>query len=157
MYISCLIGFIIITLYCSIIWIKDKTMPNSISQTVYSLSDRWNWVFTAAMFVVAFMIVPQLMTVAATNGCEFLAYLTIVGILGVGADPLDKNRKNTIHYMSAILMGISSQMLVYIINPYLFFTWIPYVIYTLYVENGKKNMFVGEMSMYSNTALLCLI
>lgn len=157
MYTSCVIGFLIIFLYCIIVAIKNKEMPNSISQTVYMLSEKWKWLFTVVMFVAAFMIAPQLMTVASAHGCEFLSYLTVAGILGVGVDPLVKNEKNIIHYASAVIMGVSSQVLVLLVNPWFFLSWVSYICYTLYMEDGRKNMFVGEMSMYSNTCMVCLL
>lgn len=157
MYISCFLGFLIIFFYCIIVAIKNKEMPNSISQTVYMLSEKWKWLFTVVMFVAAFMIAPQLMTVASAYGCEFLSYLTVAGILGVGVDPLVKNEKNIIHYASAVIMGASSQTLVLLVNPWFLLSWVPYICYTLYMEDGSKNMFVGEMSMYSNTCMVCLL
>lgn len=156
MYISCLIGFIIIFLYCAIITIKDREIPNSISQMVYSLSGKWKWTFSAVLVAVAFMIVPQLMTVAM-EGYEFLSFFVVAGILGVAVDPLVEGKKNILHYVSAMIMGISSQILVYNINPQLLLMWFPYVIYTLMTDDGRKNMFLGEMVMLSDTAWICLL
>ena len=156
MYISCLIGFIIIFLYCVIITIKDREIPNSISQTVYSLDVKNKWIYSAVMVVISFMILPQLLEVVP-SGYEFLSFLTVVGIVGVGVDPLDKNKKNIIHYVSAIIMGVSSQILTFIMNPYLFSLWIPYIIYTMYKDDGKKNMFLSEMVMLSDTSWICLV
>ena len=99
-YISCLIGFSIIFIYCITIIILKKELPNSISQTVYSLSEKWKWTFTAVMIAVAFMIMPQLMEITDLN-YQFLSYFTTVGIIGVGVDPLVKGEKNIIHYISA--------------------------------------------------------
>lgn len=156
MYISCLIGFILIFLYCFAVTVKDGEMPNSISQMVYSLDKKWKWTFSAVLFAVAFMIVPQLMT-AAEPRYTFLSFLTVGGILGVGADPLSKDEKNIVHYASAVVMGLATQALVFLLNPILLVTWMPYILYTLSNEDGNKNMFVGEMAMLLNTALLCLM
>lgn len=155
MYISCLIGFIIVFIYCLIITVKDKQMPNSVSQMVYSLSVKWKWTFSAVLTMVAFMIVPQLISVAADD-YTYLSFLSVTGILGVAVDPLVKGEKNTLHYVSAVIMGISSQVLVYTISPQLLLMWVPYIIYTLIMEDGRKNMFLGEMVMLSDTAWICL-
>lgn len=157
MYISCIIGFALIFLYCAIITFKDKDIPNSISQIVYSLSEKWKWTFTLVMFLICFLIAPQLMTVATKCGYDFLGFLTLGGILGVGVDPLVKGNANVIHYTSAIVMGLSSQALVYIINPYLLFGWIPYILYTMYSEDGSKNMFLSEMVMLVTTNVACIL
>ena len=155
MYISCLIGFIIVFIYCLIITVKDKQMPNSVSQMVYSLSVKWKWTFSAVLTMVAFMIVPQLISVAADD-YTYLSFLSVTGILGVAVDPLVKGEKNTLHYVSAVIMGISSQVLVYTISPQLLLMWVPYIVYTLIMEDGRKNMFLGEMVMLSDTAWICL-
>lgn len=156
MYLACLIGFVTIFLYCAFITIKDKDIPNSISQITYSLSERYKWTFTLIMFLVAFMIAPQLVE-SMPNGYEFLGILIAGGILGVGVDPLDKSRPNVIHYTSAIVMGIASQVAVYMIYPNFLFFWVLYILYTLFMDDGSKNMFVGEFIMLLTTALLCLI
>lgn len=155
MEIFCAIGFVVIFLYSAYIWWKRREMPQSISATVYDLDIKRKWVFTAVMFLVAFMIVPQMIE-RASEGTKFLAFLTCVGILGVGADPLCHKEKHPIHYASAILMGISSQLLVGINTPLTLLTWIPYVVYTLYQTNGTKNMFLGEMSMLANVVIYAL-
>ncbi len=106
MYISCLVGFLIIFLYCIIVIIHDREIPNSISQIVYSLSEKWKWTFTIVMFIVGFMIVPQLIESIQNPLYKFLGFFTVLGILGVGADPLVKGEHNIVHYLSAIIMGI---------------------------------------------------
>ena len=91
------------------------------------------------------------------EGYEFLSFFVVAGILGVAVDPLVEGEKNILHYVSAMIMGISSQILVYITNPQLLLMWFPYVIYTLMTDDGRKNMFFGEMVMLSDTAWICLL
>ena len=156
MFTSCLIGFILIFAYCVAIIIKDKKIPNSISHIVYFLDKKWKWTFTAVMFAISFLIVPQLINVVADKHA-FLSFLTIVGILGVGSDPLEYGKKNIVHYASAFLMGVVSQIIVYLYAPKLMFLWIPYVIYTLYETKSDKNMFFAEMVMIISLGVVCLI
>lgn len=146
-----IIGYLIIFLYCLIIVLKNKEIPNSISQTVYSLP--YNWIFTLIMFISAFLIAPNLFEILP-EAYKFLAFLTIGGILGVGVDPLIKGDKNIVHYISAIIMGVSSQIIIYLLNPYLLLLWIPYIIYTMYKEDGTKNMFIAEMVMFISLFIL---
>lgn len=157
MYISCLVGFLIIFLYCIIVIIHDREIPNSISQIVYSLSEKWKWTFTIVMFIVGFMIVPQLIEVIQNPLYKFLGFFTVLGILGVGADPLVKGERNIVHYLSAIIMGISSQIIVYMNIPQLLYFWIPYILYTLYENNADKNMFLAEMVMLISLGIVCLL
>lgn len=157
MYISCLVGFLIIFLYCIIVIIHDREIPNSISQIVYSLSEKWKWTFTIVMFIVGFMIVPQLIEVIQNPLYKFLGFFTVLGILGVGADPLVKGEHNIVHYLSAIIMGISSQIIVYMNIPQLLYLWIPYILYTLYESNTDKNMFLAEIVMLISLGIVCLL
>lgn len=157
MYISCLIGFLIIFLYCIIVIIHDREIPNSISQIVYSLSEKWKWTFTIVMFIVGFMVVPQLIEVIQNPLYKFLGFFTVLGILGVGADPLVKGEHNIVHYLSAIIMGISSQIIVYMNIPQLLYLWIPYILYTLYESNADKNMFLAEIVMLISLGIVCLL
>lgn len=156
MYIFCFSGFLLLLIYCITIIIINKEIPNSISQTVYMLPNKLKWIFTIILFAITFMIAPRLFSIT-NNYYSFLVFFTLVGILGVGVDPLIKGQKNIIHYSSAIMMGISSQILVYIINPYILLSWIPYIIYTIYIEDGRKNMFFAEIVMLICLALLCLL
>ena len=157
MYILCLLGFIIIFFYCIIATIKNKEIPNSISQIVYGFSEKWKWVFTVVMLIVGFMIAPQLLEVIQNPLYKFLGFFTVLGIFGVGFDPLVKGEKNIVHYVSAVIMGISSQIIVYMIMPQLLYLWIPYVLYTLYENKSDKNMFIAEMVMLISLCIVCMI
>lgn len=157
MYISCLLGFIILFSYLGYIIYKDKKIPSSISQTIFSLNEKNRWVFTIIMFIVAILIAPQLFTLMQPFDYEILAFMTALGIFGVGADPLDADEKDIVHYVSSVIVGVPSQLMVYIINPWCLVLWIPYVIYTLYTEDGSKNMLFGEIVMVLSTALICLL
>ena len=145
--ISYILGFIILFSYITYIIWKDKKIPQSISATVYSLDKKSKWLYTIIIFIVAFLIAPYLFEITSAIGIEILAYFTILGMLGTGADPLVHGEKNIIHYSCAILMGSSSQVISYLLCPYTMFLWLPYVVYTLYMEDGRCNMMFGEIVM----------
>ena len=113
-----ILGFLVLLLYTVYITWKDKRIPYSISSTVYSLEKKNRIVFTAVMFLTAMLIAPWLFEIMSGTDLMFLPFLTIIGLFGVGADPLVYNEKNIIHYASAILLGISSQFIVWIMLPY---------------------------------------
>ena len=154
MMVSYILGFAILIAYVLCVMIKDKKIPESISSTVYSLSYKDKWIYTLAIFATAFLIAPYLFEISSIVGIEYMAFLTIGGALGTGAMPLVFGEKNTLHYASAIVMALSSQYIVYSLLPSAMLLWIPYVIYTLYMENGKWNMFFGEIVMIT-TLLIC--
>jgi hypothetical protein len=109
------------------------------------------------MFIVGFMIAPKLFEAIQNPSYKFLGFFTVLGILGVGADPLVKGKHNIVHYLSAIIMGISSQIIVYMNMPQLLYFWIPYILYTLYERNTDKNMFLAEIVMLVSLGIVCLL
>ena len=154
--IICVLGFALIVAYIISIIVKDKAVPQSVSATVYSLSNKWKWYFTVVMYLTSFLILPRMLDCVDEN-VQVLAFLSAAGLLGVGADPLCHGEKNLTHYVSAVLFGVASQVMIMLSEPWLMATWIPYILYTLAKEDGKKNMFFAEMSMLTNIALLCAI
>lgn len=155
--IICILGFIILAIYVIYVTYKDKELPISISATVYSLDLKNKWLFTSMMAIVGLLIAPQLFEMMRLIGCEFLAFLTVAGIFGVAGHPLISGEKNIMHYIFAMIIGISSQLIVFLINPWIMTSWIPYVIYTMYMENGKWNMLFSEIIMMIALLISCLI
>ena len=145
--ISYILGFAILFSYIIYIIWKDKKIPQSISATVYSLDKKSKWLYTIITFIVAFLIAPYLFEITSAIGIEILAYFTILGMLGTGADPLVHGEKNIIHYSCAVLLGSSSQVISYLLCPYTMFLWLPYVVYTMYMEDGRWNMIFSEIVM----------
>ena len=145
--ISYILGFVILFSYIIYIIWKDKKIPQSISATVYSLDKKSKWLYTIITFIVAFLIAPYLFEITSAIGIEILAYFTILGMLGTGADPLVHGEKNIIHYSCAVLLGSSSQVISYLLCPYTMFLWLPYVVYTMYMEDGRWNMLFSEIVM----------
>ena len=142
-----ILGFILLFSYIGYITWKDKKIPFSISQTVHSLDDKNKWLFSVIMFFVGMLIAPQLFIMMQPFNYEILAFMTVLGLFGVGADPLDDDEKDIIHYVSAVLMGVASQMIVWLTIPWLMILWLPYVLYTMYMDDGRWNMMFAEMVM----------
>ena len=155
-HILCIIGFIIVFGYSIYTIIKEGRIPQSISSTVYTLDEKNKWLFSFVMFCVAFMIVPQLMEISVDHSRKYV-WLMIVGLLGVGADPLRDGSKNIVHYVSAALCGFASQVVILLNQPQLLLLWALYVPYTLIYECSGKNMFFAEMIMMLSIAIFCLI
>lgn len=142
-----ILGFVLLFSYVGYITWKDKRIPFSISQTVRSLDDENKWLFTVMMFTVAILIAPQLIEIMSPFGYEPLAFITALGLIGVGSDPLGGWDKDIIHYVSAVIMGVASQIIVWLVSPWLMLLWLPYVIYTMYMDDGRWNMMFAEMVM----------
>ena len=151
-----IIGFSIILIYTLYIILKCKCIPVSISASIYTLDENNKWVFRLIMWAVGFMIAPYLFSVVLPQ-TQFLVFLMIVGLLGIGSDPLDEDDKNIVHYVSAAVCGVSSQALILFNCPYILLLWGLYVPYTLIWENCGKNMFFAEMIMIASIATLCFL
>ena len=156
MNILALIGFLVIFVYTVYIIYKTKDIPVSLSCSVYDLNIKNRWIFTIVMWIVGFMISPCLFAVASES-TKILAFFTIGGLIGVGVDPLVKGEKNLVHYISAIICGISSQILLFLDIPLVLLLWGLYIPYTLIWEFSGKNMFFAELIMIIQIMLMCLL
>lgn len=155
-FVSSMIGFALMWVYIGYMIWKKGELPQSISATVYDLDRKNKWVFTIVMFLCTFLIAPQLMEVTYME-TSILPFLTLVGLLGVGAAPLVSGEKNTLHYVSASICGVASQLMIALSVPQILFLWTPYVIYTLWKEFSGKNMMVAEMVMMMGMMILCIV
>ncbi len=150
-----IIAACIIALYTGAMIYKAKSIPDSISATVFHLSTGNKWVFTVVMYAVAFLLFPALLTVTAEKW-QFLAFLMVAGILGVGASPLVCGERNGFHYFCAILSGVTSQLLVFVSMPRILLIWALYVGYTLWEKDCSKNLFFVEVFCMATVFTLCL-
>ena len=150
-----IIAIIITVIYVTAVSLLAGELPVSVSSTVYELGKKWAWVFTVVMFIVPMLLAPSLMS--HSKGTEFLAFLTIGGVLGVGAAPLMSGERNTFHYLCAAVSGLASQMLVALNTPLLLLIWLPYICYTLYEKDCKHNLLCVELECMIVIFIYCLI
>ena len=148
------IALIVIALYTGAMIYSGRGIPESISQTVFLLPRKGQWVFTVVMWVVGFLLMPVLLE-KVSEQTQFIAFLTISGVCFVGASPLVLKEKNTIHYVCAAVAGIASQLLVALNQPLLLLIWFLYIGYTLLAKDGSKNLFWVEVLCMLNIFVLC--
>ena len=146
----------VIALYVVAMIYTGKQIPESISQTVFLLPRKGQWVFTVVMVMVAFLLMPVLFE-KVSDSTRFIAFFMSAGILGVGVAPLMLKEKNTIHYVFAAVSGIASQLLVALNQPLLLLTCFGYVGYTLLAKDVSKNLFWVEVLCMLNVFALCFI
>ena len=144
-----------IALYVGAMVYTGRKIPESISQTVFLLPRKGQWVFTIVMWMVGFMLMPVLME-NVSEQTQFIAFLMIGGVCFVGAAPLVLKEKNTIHYVCAAVAGIASQLLVALNHPLLLLSWFLYIGYTLVAKDVSKNLFWVEVSCMLTVFALCL-
>ena len=151
-----IIAMVVIALYMGAMIIHTKEIPESISATSYTLPSAGKWVFSAVFGVVGICLAPVLIE-NSTENTQFLAFLTIAGLFGVGGTPLLVREKNTIHNVCAIVAGFASQLLVYLNSPHLMLLWFCYVGYTLAAKDGSKNLFWVEVACMLTIFAYCII
>ena len=149
------IAITVIALYVGAMIYTGRQIPESISQTVFVLPRKGQWLFTVVMWVVGFLLMPVLME-KVSEQTQFIAFLMVSGILFVGASPLVLKEKNTIHYVFAAVAGIASQLLVALNQPLLLLLWFLYIGYTLLAKAGSKNLFWVEVSCMLTVFAFCL-
>lgn len=149
------IAITVIALYVGAMIYTGRQIPESISQTVFVLPRKGQWLFTVVMWVVGFLLMPVLME-KVSEQTQFIAFLMVSGILFVGASPLVLKEKNTIHYVFAAVAGIASQLLVALNKPLLLLLWFLYIGYTLLAKDGSKNLFWVEVSCMLTVFAFCL-
>ena len=151
-----IIAMVIIALYTGAMILHTKEIPDSISATSYVLPSAGKWVFSAVMGLVGILLAPVLIELSTEN-TQFLAFLAIAGVFGVGGTPLLVHEKNTIHNICAIVAGLASQVLVYLNSPRLMLLWFLYVGYTLAAKDGRKNLFWVEVACMLTVFAYCVI
>ena len=145
----------VIALYVGAMIYTGKQIPESISQTVFLLPRKGQWVFSVVMVMVGFLLMPVLFE-KVSESTQFIAFFMSAGIIGVGVAPLGLKEKNTIHYVFAAVSGIASQLLVALNQPLLLLTWFLYIGYTLMAKDVSKNLFWVEVLCMLNIFALCL-
>lgn len=81
-------------------------LPESVSATSYFFLEKHNkpYIFTLMSFLLGITILPAWLTISPENW-QFLAFLTVGGILFAGATPLFRSDfEKPIHYTSGILL-----------------------------------------------------
>lgn len=144
-----------IALYVGAMVYAGRKIPESISQTVFLLPRKGQWVFTIVMWMVGFMLMPVLME-KVSEQTQFIAFLMVGGVCFVGAAPLVPKAKNTVHYVGAVDAGIASQLLVALNQPLLLLLWFLYIGYTLLAKDVSRNVFWVEILSTLNIFALCL-
>ena len=122
--------------------IKSKGIPDSISATAYAIKHKKT--FTAAMTGVAGLMLPELLTDSSDN-TQFLALLSVVGLIMVGLTPDYKNKEQgKVHYTGAFLAAGASQLMLALNDPVALLGWGLYPP-LLMLSKGKNYAFWAEI------------
>lgn len=132
-----------VSLYTGAVCIKGRGVPYSISATFYALAHKYWFRFT--MWTTPMLLMPAILEVSRA-GTEFLAFLTLIGMIMVGSAP-DYARdpfQHKVHVSGAIMCILFSQLWV-ALNCWwvLFPVWGAYLTYTtISIVRQKEGMFL---------------
>lgn len=133
-------------------YIRSYGVPGSISQTVFMLPHEC--IFTAIMFAVGFLTIMPMIDHCSEN-TKVLAFLTIAGMMFVGAAPLGKNCDERVHLGGALFFGISSQIMLALNKPVLLSVWVPMAVILIAVK-GSNFLFWAELACIADLLIYCL-
>ncbi len=150
-----IIAALIILIYTAAMCVRNNGIPASLSQTAYLLTKKEQWLFGAVM-ISAGVLLSIVMIDKSTENTQFLGFLTMVGLYGVGVTPLFNPETLKAHYVFAVLSAVASSFLIILNSPLCAIPWFGYVFYTLLREDGKE-VFWAEAANFIVILLYCLI
>lgn len=113
-------------------YLYTKKIPKSISSAIYDIPISWVW---SVWLIFIGMLTTLILFSVLTNYTQFLSFLLFIFITGAAVTPLVQKETHTLHDIMSILAGVVSQIIVLIINPWLFIVWILYAIGLIYFRN----------------------
>jgi hypothetical protein len=153
-----LIAIILFYSYISLILIKYG-IPNSISDSYYSLSKELNIIFTVLFFTIAFILIVPWIELSSEK-YQVLIFLSVAGIGFVGAAPLFNSggAQTIVHYGGAGLALLCSTLWIFLDTVY---WYIPLITYGLSIIpiliNRKQLLFWMEMAAFNNVFIINLV
>lgn len=163
-----IIAIVILIAYTITLCIIGKRIPNSLSASVFTLSNKLKWIWTAIIIAICFLCVPTFVDKCA-GITKYFAFASICGLTVVGGIPLvkikDDKLQHILHTCGAIICAICSQVAIGYNNPWLLFIWCAFpIIFGIYVKTTnctwktwKTKIFWAEMICFINTFIFCLI
>lgn len=145
---------VIVIAYTVAMCVKNKGIHKSLSRTAFFLSTKAKWLFGAVMIVCG-VLLGIVMIDKSSENTQFLAFLTLVSLCGVGVTPLFNIDTRKAHYVFAVASGILSALLIALNEPIFMFPWVGYVFYTL-LTGDKNEVFWYETTCFVTIMLYCI-
>ena len=119
MVISLFVSLFMVALYVGATIFLRKTLPVSVSAMVYELpAGGWQWLWTVWIWLVALSLAP-----AAIEMAGLLAFALLACLMFVGVFPLFDKEHKTLHNILGVVIGILSQVIVYVQMPEWLILW----------------------------------
>lgn len=114
-------------------------VPKSLSRTFFSIKNKW--IFSAVIASSFGLIMSPLMDILPEMW-QWLGFITVVGGLFVAFAPnLEDDLEEQVHMAGAVILGLSSQMIVAILNPWMLLVWVTWIPFA----SGNSKIFWAEM------------
>lgn len=139
----------------AVIWKKGE-LPNSISDIVFDLPSKYQWLWTVWIWLMIAGVTPSLFEAMKDSPYQFIGFLTVACLLFVGAWPLFNKDTIKSHNIGAILGGVFSQLCVLIINPCWLLLW--FIVVVLGFNNKMPKFLEGKgILLYELVSILALV
>ena len=139
---------VLISLITIVVWLFYSALRYGtgeyVSDNYYITKEKW--LFSVVMVLTAGLLFLPMLSKSEEYGC--FAFLSCMGLILVGTEPHYKTYGKLAHNVGAWTACISSLIWSAIFHPYIT-GWLisSYIIY--YFTIGKKNMYVGEISVFA--------
>lgn len=137
---------------------KFWSLPRSISAIVYDIPKRWQWLWTAWLWVVSFTLALPLVEVMP-DSYRLVAFLTVAALCFTAAMPLCMPGHERTHHILAIASGVLSQVCVFIVIPWWLTVWLVFVAVVVKVTLDfarKEYTVVDDRQLLSGRGVLLL-
>lgn len=104
-------------------------IPTTLSESYYFIYKKY--LFTLVMWLSGFLILPPIMEMTGGD-TQIIPFLSIIGIMIVGAAPRYKEQERTLHIMGATMAGFFSQLwIILYAYPWTLLTWAILIIWAI--------------------------
>lgn len=104
-------------------------IPTTLSESYYFIYKKY--LFTLVMWLSGFLLLPPIMEMTGGD-TQIIPFLSIIGIMIVGAAPRYKEQERTLHIMGATMAGFFSQLwIILYAYPWTLLTWAILIIWAI--------------------------
>ena len=113
-------------------------IPTTLSESYYFIYKKY--LFTLVMWLSGFLLLPPIMEMTGGD-TQIIPFLSIIGIMIVGAAPRYKEQERTLHIMGATMAGFFSQLwIILYAYPWTLLTWAILIIWAIGILIESKLM-----------------
>lgn len=104
-------------------------IPTTLSESYYFIYKKY--LFTLVLWLSGFLILPPIMEMTGGD-TQIIPFLSIIGIMIVGAAPKYKEQERTLHIIGATMAGFFSQLwIILYAYPWTLLTWAILIIWAI--------------------------